>query len=159
MGISKPKEEYAQKHKGTGRAGWARALAAATCSCFSMPHADVWARSHGSYHLLIWIGGHSLQRLICQVLWLGITRCIWPPGLHLRNLALRSIFCHSCCHPNPFVISLSLRSQFGPQLVLQIRNYWSCSVIFIDMREIHTGWHLYVFPLMIERAIVKGWVS
>lgn len=135
----------------TGGAGCACSLVVVTCSYFSLPHEYVWVRSQGSYHSPVWIQGHSLQRLIYQVPWLGIMSCIWPPGLHSRYLAPRSIFCCSRCHwtvPYFPIHSLSLRSQFGPQLVTQIRNYWRYTVIFIDTKEIHSRWHLHVLSVM-----------
>lgn len=77
--------------------------------------------------------------------------CIWPPGLHLRKLAPRSKFCHSCCHqivPYFPIRLLSPRSQFGPHLATEIRYHLHYTEKFcINVREIRSAWHLHGLPL------------
>ena len=82
--------------------------------------------------------------------------CIWPPGLHLRNLAPRSKIWCFCCHwtvPYLPICSLSLRSQSDPWLVTQKRYYFTA--IFIDIFTLRDISMYYLWWLN-EWVVVRG---
>lgn len=135
-----------------GWAGCACALVAITCSYFSLPHAYAWVRSQGFYHSPCL----DLRPLPRQAHLSGALA-----GHHEVHLASRSSLEESCSKVQILVLSLSSNSPLFPNpfTISQVSIWPSISntdkvlyytPIFIDIREIHSGWHLCVLLLTIE---------
>lgn len=125
-------------------------LVDATCSYVSLPHAYVWVKSQGSYHsphldLRPLPGQANLSGALARHYYLHFTsRSSLEEACSKVQILL--LFCHQTVPYFP-AHSLSLRSQFGPQLATQIRYHLHYIEIFINIREIHSALHIHVLPL------------